>query len=487
MTSLPISPQEAAQELLNRRHARRHLLHFTNYTYSAYKAEQAHRLLADTLTDVVNGDIRRLMIFAPPQHGKTELVSVRLPPFWLGNRPDDPVILTSYAASLAHNKSRQARAVVESPEYGALFPEIKTNRASRAVDHWELDGYRGGVLAAGVGGPITGFGGLLGIIDDPFENWAQAQSETIRNSVWEWWRSTFRTRIWENGAIVIVLTRWHEDDLAGRLLKAQPGEWHVLRLPAIAETQADRDANNKRLGLKVGLPDPLGRKPGQALCPGRFSKKALKEIERDVGSYVWGAQYQGSPRPPGGNRIKRAWLEIVQAAPAELDQIVRYWDKAATAGGGAFTAGVLIGRTGRLYTVLSVVRGQWSTGTREATIKQIAQLDRQRYGPKVSTWIEQEPGSSGVDSAKATIQNLAGFAIFAERATGSKEIRAGPFIAQAEGGNVRLLEGEWNEDYIEELVAFPNSTYKDQMDGTSGAFNKIALRRPVEVAVVDLW
>src|SRR5262249_2639319 len=155
---------------------------------------------------------------APPQHGKSQLVSIHLPACWLGRRPDDPIIFSSYAASLAESKSRQARRIVESDEFARLFPGITTSRESRAVNNWEISGHRGGMLAVGVGGPVTGHGGMLGIIDDPLENWEQAQSETIREKLWEWWRTTFRPRIWEGGSIVLVMTRWHEDDLAGRLL-----------------------------------------------------------------------------------------------------------------------------------------------------------------------------------------------------------------------------------------------------------------------------
>src|SRR5215467_7781423 len=134
--SPPLLRPAAAQELLRRRRARRQLEHFTRYTYPRYVVEPAHALIAATLDQVIRGEITRLMIFAPPQHGKSELASVRLPAFWLGKRPDDPVILASYAASLAESKSRQARQVVESPEYAKLFPAICTQRDSRSISHW---------------------------------------------------------------------------------------------------------------------------------------------------------------------------------------------------------------------------------------------------------------------------------------------------------------------------------------------------------------
>ena len=273
------------------------------------------------------------MIFAPPQHGKSELVSVRLPAFWLGRRPDDPVLLSSYAADLAYSKSRQARDIIESDAFRLLFPTVATSRDSRAVNQWQIAGRRGYMKAVGVGGPVTGHGGPLGIIDDPFENWEQAQSLTHRNRVWDWYRGTFRTRIWENGAIVLIMTRWHEDDLAGRLLEQDAGGWEVLRLPALAESQADRDAHNVKMHLGAGLPDPLGREPGAALCPKRFSTVALLELKADVGSLVWSAEYQGAPTLPEGGMFKRHWLPIVDAAPAE-GRAVRYWDKAGQADGG---------------------------------------------------------------------------------------------------------------------------------------------------------
>lgn len=316
-----ILDRDAREELNKRRReaARENLVDFTTFTFGLYRPDPAHRLIASALDRVVSGDLKRLMIFAPPQSGKSQLVSVHLPAFWLGHHPNDPVILCTYAASLAHNKSREARNLVESQEYAELFPNVATDGTSRAVDHWELaPPLRGGLLAAGVGGPITGHGAKLGAIDDPFENWEQAYSPTIREKVWEWWRGTFRTRIWEDGAIILVLTRWHEDDLAGRILLDQGDQWEVLRLSATGETQQDRDKRNEKIGLEVGLPDPLEREVGEALCPTRFSIGALAQIKVDVGTIVWESQYMGCPVRPEGNRFKRSWFKIVDTYPRQV-------------------------------------------------------------------------------------------------------------------------------------------------------------------------
>lgn len=435
-----------------------------------------HVYLAAQLDRVLCGDIARLMVFAPPQHGKSELVSVRFPAFWLGRRPDDPVILASYAASLAERHSGEARAVVQGALFAEwLFPGVRTRQDSHSKQLWRLEGRRGGMLAVGAGGPITGHGALLGIIDDPFENWQQAQSFTVRERVWDWWRGTFRTRIWEGGAIVLVMTRWHEDDLAGRLLSEQAERWEVLRLPALAETQEARDGAARLLGLPVGRADPLGRAPGEALCPGRFSCEALEAIRRDVGARVWSAEYQGVPAPLEGALFQRRWFSLVGAVPAEAIR-VRYWDKAGTPGGapgrGDFTAGVLLASyEGRFY-VEDVIRGQWSALERERVIRRTAERD----GVLVEVWLEQEPGSGGKDSAAATLRALAGFDAHAATVSGDKVTRAAPFAAQAEAGNVALLRGAWNAAYLDELCGFPHGAHDDQVDGSSGAFNRLARR-----------
>lgn len=500
-TSSGVSPEEAAQELLSRRLARRSLLHFTNYTFPNYVAEPAHELIAATLDRVVEGTLDRLIICAPPQHGKSELVSVRFPAYWMGRRPDDPVILASYDYNLAVSKSRQARDIVESDDYRNLFgdratlaiPPVRTRGDSRAVDEWRLAApYRGGIRAQGVGGGLTGHPAKLGIIDDPIASWQEAQSAILREKVWDWYRSVFRTRVHEGGAIVIIMTRWHEQDLIGKLLALHPGRWTVLRLPALAETQNERDDAQRRMGLPEGQPDPLNREPGEALCPRRFSQAALEEIQSDVGPLVWISEYQAAPRAPEGNRFKRSWFPIVDAVPAKVRR-ARYWDKAGSQGSGKFTAGVLIAldEDGVIF-IEDVVRGQWEAGEREKTIRQTAELDaiRTKSRTAIQIYVEQEPGSGGKESAQATIKNLAGFRIERDLPSGDKDVRLEPFAAQAFAGNVRLVRGLWNEAYIDEMTAIPNGTYRDQADATAGAYNRLTEGRKVgtvSAQVAGLW
>jgi len=480
MTNLPVSQQVAAKELMSRRLARKSLLHFTLRTFPKYRPEPVHVLLCEWLDKVVNREINRLIIIAPPQHGKSQLVSVQLPPFWLGRHPNHPVILTSYAANLAANMSKKARAVVESAEYMRLFPDARIDPSSRAVEDWSLATPNiGSMLSAGLGGAITGRGAGLGIIDDPVENWEQAQSQTYRDRAWEWWKTTFRTRIWEDGAIIVIMTRWHEDDLVGRLLLHQnddplAGRWTIVRLPAVAETQAERDDSNKRLGQPEGELDPLGRAAGDPLSPGRYSKEALASLKRDVGNAAWYSEYQGTPRPMEGNRFKREWFTIVDIVPRAALRC-RYWDKAASITDEAcFTAGVLLACTpdGMEY-IEDVVRGKWTTHQREEVIKQTAQMDSLRYYNAVQVRVEQEPGSGGLDSARDSIQNLAAYPVSADKVTGSKDVRLEPFARQAEAGNVRLLAGLCNGAYIDEMCSIPNGTFRDQADATAGAHNAL--------------
>lgn len=449
------------------------LIDFARCTFSAYRAEPAHRLIASTLDRVLSGEIKRLMIFAPPQHGKSELASVRFPAYYLGRRPDDPIILTSHTASLAHHFSRRTRSVVEGEEYSHLWPEIRTDQGTRAVEHWSLASpSRGSLLAAGVGGPIMGHGGMTAIIDDPHKSWEEAQSETIRKKIQDWYRGTLRGRIWEGGAFVLIGSRLHDDDLAGWLLKEQPGQWVVLRLPALAETQEERDANNEYLGLPTGEPDPLGRAPGEALCPLRFSREELLRIQADVGSLAWGSEYQGVARLPEGNWIHRGWFEIVQGAP-EAARRVRYWDIAATPGGGAYTVGELWAYAQGTWYVEDVVRGQWSPDACDKAMLDTAKRDAERYKNRVIIWFEQEPGSSGVRDAAAIRKLLTGFPAHADRVTGSKDVRMRPMISQAEGKRIKLVRAPWNAAWLNELCLIPNGKYRDQADAASGAFDKL--------------
>lgn len=413
--------------------------------------------IAEVLERVASGEIKRLMVFLPPRHSKSEMVSRLFSAYYLLKNPGHFVGINSYAADLAFTLSRAAR-----QNFLSNGGEIKDDAAQ--IKHWEtVQG--GGMWAAGVGGPITGKGFHLGIIDDPLKNSEEANSDVIREKHKEWYASTFYTRAEPNAAIVVIQTRWHEDDLSGWLLGEEdssdaPEGWHVLCLPAIADDP-------------LVFPDTCtviedDRDKGQALCPERYDEEALRRIKAR-GERNFEALYQQRPSPKEGYFFDVTKLEIVDKVSAGLRN-ARGWDKAATHGDGDFTAGVRIAKSfDGLFYVEDVVKGQWDTASRDRTIRQTAHLDG--IGCKVKG--EQEPGSGGKESAENFIRLLAGFAVSNEPSTSAKEVRADPFSSQVNAGNVRLVKGDWNKAYIEELRQFPFGKHDDQVDASSLAFNEL--------------
>ena len=212
--------------------ARQSLLKFTKHTNEVYQAASHHELIAEKLEAVERGDIDRLMIFMPPRHGKSELASKRFPAWCLGREPRRQIIAASYNSDLANDFGRNVRNIVGSPEFTEVFKEVSLAPDSQAANRMNTN--KGGAyVAAGVGTAITGRGANIALIDDPLKDREEADSERRRDLVWDWYRSTLFTRLMPNGAVVLIQTRWHEDDLAGRLLEAEGDQWEVLDLPPL--------------------------------------------------------------------------------------------------------------------------------------------------------------------------------------------------------------------------------------------------------------
>ncbi len=410
------------------------------WTYLAYIRAQLDR--------VTNRKIDRLMLFVPPRHGKSEMLTVRYPIWRLKQNPSMRVIVGAYNQTLAEKFSRKARRIAES--------ELTLSKERTAAEDWETE-QGGGFRAVGVGGGITGQGGDLIIIDDPVKNREEANSQVYRNRVYDWYTDDLYTRLEPGAAMILIMTRWHDDDLAGRILASEDGpSWEKISLPALAEEN-----------------DPLGRPVGAALCPDRYDERKLAKIKTVLGSWAFAALYQQRPTPAEGGMFKRAWFEIVDALPSD-GQWVRWWDRAATSKTGDYSAGVLMLACDGKYYIADVQRGQWSTEERNAIMRQTAALDAGRTNGECVIWTEQEPGSSGLDVARAIVTMLSGYPINYEPSTGSKEVRSMPFAAQCEAGNVKVLRGPWNAAYLDELTSFPFGTNDDQVDASSGAFNKLA-------------
>jgi predicted phage terminase large subunit-like protein len=422
-------------------------------------------ILSDALQRVADGEIKRLMIFAPPRHGKSEIVSRLFSAYFLYRHPERWVGLTSYSAELAYTLSRNAR-----DNYQRSGGKLRDDAS--AVKHWET-GQGGGLWAAGVGGPMTGKGWHLGIIDDPIKNAEDAASDTIRNKQKDWYGSTFYTREepWSNtdasGALIVIQTRWHEDDLAGYLLDQEtngeePERWHLINLPAIAE--------EPHVFPKTCTAETDWREPGEALCPERRPIEKLNKICQRIGQYFFDALFQQRPSAKEGEFFKMGKVEVIEAAPIGLRRC-RGWDLAATKDAGAFTAGALLGVDAKgVYYVLDINRGQWSADEVRAEIRATAFMDSQA----VQIHLPQDPGQAGKDQAEQLIRHLAGFNVKAEPVSGAKETRAFSFAAQWNAGNVKLVNGEWVKAFREELRQFPRGKYKDQVDSASDAFNELA-------------
>ncbi len=284
----------AQKELCRRQQARQSLLEFTRYTKPNYQVSGHHRLIASKLEAVERGEIKRLLVMAPPRHGKTELVSRRFPAWYLGRHPDRDFISASYGSELATDFGRDVRNIVASPEYSRLFPGVKLAEDSSAKDRWHVSG-GGGYVAAGVGTAVTGRGAHVFSIDDPVKDRASAESEVQRKSTWDWYRSVAYTRLMPVGAIVLTLTRWHEEDLAGQILMQEAEEggekWDKLVLPAIA-------------------PD------GTALWEERYPRGVLEQIRRTIGEYDWASLYEQRPRPIGGSFFSESSL-LVDGLPVD--------------------------------------------------------------------------------------------------------------------------------------------------------------------------
>lgn len=457
-----------AEQELRRRHAERPALRvvptfrdFVSKTTPTYQWYRHCVEISNVLERVASGEIKRLMIFAPPRSGKSELVSRHFPAYYLHRFPDRFAAISSYSAELAYDLSRAARR-----HYSG---SASLSGESSAVKHWET-GQGGGLWATGVGGPATGKGGSVLICDDALKNAEEAASEVVRDRHRDWWRSVWYTRMEPNAALILIMTRWHLDDLAGWLLEEESGEeperWTILSLPSIAEEKRAEFPSTCTV-----LPD--WRKPGEALVPERYPIEKLRQIEARIGSYFFSALHQQRPRPIEGGMYKWDSFRVVNAVP-EGSRWLAYWDTAGTEGAGDNTAGALLGRTreGR-YVAAEVVAGQWSPGRKDSEIR--ATCERWRGLVNLSTvWLEAEAGVGGKERTQSTVRALAGFDVHTERPTGSKVDRGMPFAAQVEVGNVDIVEGEWNHPFLAEMADFPHGKRDDRHDAIAGAFNKLA-------------
>lgn len=416
-----------------------------------WKWDLAHqRFVCEKLEAITSGVTQRLMVFMPPRHGKSELVTIRYAAWRIARDPKLNIILASYNQKLANRFSRRVKRIVE--EYVPLASDRK------AAEEWETT-LGGGMRAVGVGGGITGFGAGLVIIDDPIKSRSNAESLVRRENVSQWFNDDIYTRLEPEAPIILIQTRWHEDDLAGRLIREmEEGEkWEIVNLPALAEDD-----------------DPLGRNPGEPLWPGRFSEVRLANIRRRQGSYSFDALYQQRPVPRSGGLFKREWFSrIIEQAPPNMNW-VRGYDLAISQDTRAdFTASFRCSYDKKNET-LYIADGFRQRLTYTEQRKFIAE----RVASELRTVHCVESALHG----KAIVEDLTksdacrGRPLRSVNVTDDKYTRAYGWVPIAEAGRLVLVAGSWIKEFVDEACAFPASPHDDQVDAVSLAVKMLETR-----------
>ena len=457
---------------LRRRYApaRASLKGFTQTTMPSilwgYFQERLCRELDQFFLDVIAGLNPRLMIIGPPRHGKTEIASRRFPAYVFGKRPISHIIASAYAAPLAQRNNRDVQRVMDDPLYRRIFPDTRLHSSNiatlsgqplRNAHIFEIVRHLGSYRGAGVGEGITGMGFDIGVIDDPVKDAQQAGSEVERNGIGEWYETTFYSRASPLSGILLIMTRWHEDDLAGRLLyKAQfeGGEqWRVVRLPAIAEEDEFDEITGE-----------LVRKEGEALHPERYPLARLEQIRTVVGSYAFAALYQGRPVPKGGGIIKKEDFKFYRRAELGENPV---FDLVALSTDAAFkdtkNSSYVVtqawGRRGNRHYLLAQSRKRL---TFSGTVKDIRAI-RQRFPNTNAILIEDK--ANGPAIIETLGKELPG--VIAIEPQGSKTARAEAVVPLFEAGNVLLPhpdEEPWVESFMHEWLSVPNGAYWDMVD-----------------------
>lgn len=418
--------------------------HLTNGRFQRYRHV---RFLEKKLAQAIGRGGTRLIISMPPRHGKSWLASLFTPAWFLSLWPDRNVILSSHDANLAAAWGRGVRDFLRRHQ-SALA--IRLAEGGVATSGWRT-AQGGGMFTAGIGGPVSGYGGHLLIVDDPIRNWADASSENVRQRQIDWFNSTFYTRAEPNASIIVIMTRWHERDLTGYLQTEHGDQWEVLRIPAVAE---DGDA--------------LGRMEGAALCEERYGGDALERIRANIGARAWSALYQQRPASETGRIVRREWWRHYRARPDRFDEVVQSWDMAFKGTETSdYVVGQVWGRIGADRFLLDQVRGKMDFS---ATVRAVARLS-ERYPLAGRKLVEAKANGCAVIAAlRESVPGLV-----AVEASEGKAARVRAVSAEIESGNVYLPAATlapWVEDFVGECADFPNGKHDDQVDAMTQALKR---------------
>lgn len=429
--------------------ARQNLLDFTEVTYSKYNASWHHRAICKELHEFIFGKCDRLILDVGPRMGKSELCSRRLPAFLHGLFPDKEIISTSYSATLASEMNRDVQRIIDSPDYKLIFPKTKIyskgiimpagykETPRRNNERYDVIGHKGKYLCAGVGGGIVGQGMHYGIVDDPIKNHKEAFSVTYRNNVWSWFWNDFMSRQEDGCKVVIIMQRWHEDDLVGRLLELAKNDpdadqWKVIKYPTILERKTKGDP----------------RKVGEVLWHAKFPLKKVIAMKKGLGTAMFNALHQQNPTPPEGTIIKRKWFKYWKELPPRFDEVVQSWDFAEGSEGGDWTVGMILAKHGPNIYILDMIRGKWDTPESMDQIKCFTEKWDEAYIKML------EKKSTGVAVIQMLQNEIPG--IIEVCPTDPKPLRLMSCSPAFEAGNVFFPSPRscpWVYDAIEELCA----------------------------------
>lgn len=471
---------EQSQELeIYFEEARRDLMFYIEACDSTYIASKFHRFLASKLQRVEEGKCKRLIISAPPRAGKSRLCAREFPTWYLGKHPEKEIIVAGHTQEFVNDEfSKPSRARIQDEMYQAIF-KTRLQDGSANIQTWRTT-KRGKYSVAGIGSRITGTGAHLLILDDPIRDFQDAHSEKVLDGIWDWFWSTAYTRLSPDGAVIVIMTRWSEQDPVGRLtdpkrvqelkdsgLMLKEDEWEVVNLPALAESEND----------------PLGRKMGESIFPERWSREKYLSIQAQVGPYKWAGLYRGAPTRLGGNYIKVGMIRTVSPEEVPKDiEWVRAWDLATDEKSHLdYTVGVsaALGPDGTLY-IKDVIRGQWRWPESREIIKTTAVAERIPIGIEA------------IGGFKTAYQNLMevlpNYILCREYGADKDKLsRANPWIAMVDRGKVAFVNGPWITDAIIELSTFPKSLHDDQVDSISLAYQMISQgsQKPIPVNIYD--
>ncbi len=424
------------------------LIAYAAYQWPGYRDAAHHRLIARKLEQVEKGEITRLMITLPPRHGKSMLASEFFPAWYLGRNPGHYVIAATYAQELADDFGRKVRNQISDPAFANIFPGVGVKTDSQAARRFHVTSPQdtlqttqdGAYFAVGVGGPLTGRGAHLLLIDDPVKNREEAESEIVRKKTKDWYTSTAYTRLMPGGRVVLIQTRWHEGDLAGWLQAEHAHEgWDILELPAI-----DKSAN--------------------ALWPEQYDIAALEKIRQAIGPRDWSALYQQRPSPESGNFFKAEWVRQYDVPPP-IETLAVYGasDYAVTANGGDYTVHGIVGidPQSRIY-LLDMWRGQTAS---DEWVEAFCDLVKKW---KPIGWAEESgqiKGSVGPFLNRRMVERQAFVFREAFPTRGDKAIRAQSIRGRiAMQGLYVPRDAPWKSDLISEMMSFPVGVHDDQVD-----------------------